>query len=189
MTLEADIITLTGKVQDLLGKVDTTYKQLALDVTNIRRSIPYEFIVSTRIPASETVGPNIADVQRKIAERRATEPNGADPLTWPRPVSVLVESVEAVLPVNLTEHNVEWVLQYGVVFNLQEGQTVFTVQGRNVTINGGTFRYAARNDARNFWLRTAPERRTIVRRGIFINTDEAGAEGIDLGFALDNVKY
>ena len=199
MTLEQNIVALTAEVTKMLGKVDESRTEALREVYRLSNSLPYKYIVSTKItpstPEQEQLGGvrtahAWSEIQTKIEADRAASgenpnPNGLDRLTTPYPVSVFIESFNDTLPMNINTPNVELVIGKSGVFKIPPLGTAIEVDARDVTINGGTFAYVLSDDA-NKSIKSTAGTRTEVRGARLVNCTDASLDGVD-GKSLDNV--
>lgn len=193
MALEDDIINLVTQTTTLNGSVDTLLKSVESRFELLRRSIPYDFIVSSRLPETSESSATIAGIQQKISAKRTSEPTGADPLLFPKPVTVYVDGrPQDSLPLALNIPNVEFVFSYGSIFNLNPGQTVFQVTADNVTIRGGRYFYSAAGvePVVNVLIITEKRFRTILR-GVTMRFARLNSiqQTLSVGYSQDNINY
>lgn len=190
MALEDDILTLVNQTTTLNTSVDTLLQSVSGRFAELRRLFPFDFIVSSRLPDSPESAQSIAGILQKIAAKRASEPTGADPLQFPRPVTVYVDGRPSdSLPIPLTLANVEFVLSFSTIFTLATGQAAFNVTAQNVAIKGGRFSYAS-FDAANIYITTQLTARTLVRSVTAYNAAQAQTQAaMGVGFAGDNINF
>jgi hypothetical protein len=189
MALEDDILTLVNQTTTLNTSVDTLLQSVSGRFEALRRQLPFDFIVSSRVPESSDSAQSIAGILQKVSAKRATEPTGADPLQFPRPVTVYVDGRPSdSLPIPLTLANVEFVLSFATIFTLATGQAAFNVTAQNVAIKGGRFSYAT-FDATNIYITTQLAARTLVRSVTAYNGAQTQIQAaVGVGFAGDNVN-
>lgn len=193
MALEDDIINLVTQTTTLNGSVDTLLKSVESRFELLRRSIPYDFIVSSRLSDSPESSATIAGIQQKISAKRTSEPTGADPLLFPKPVTVYVDGrPQDSLPFALNIPNVEYIFSNGSAFTLNPGQVVFQVTADNITIRGGRYFYSAAgvDPVFNILILTEKRFRTILRSATMRFARLANIQQtLGVGYAQDNINY
>lgn len=199
MTLESEIVALTGEVTKMLGKIDLSRQEALTEVFTLSRSLPYQYKVTTvlgnfrdhdtssgLIKSTQT----LKEIMALIAsERRGlAEPTGVfEQFSLPVPVTIYMDSFKDSLPLLVTEPNVEIVMTKSVVFKIQPGFHGIIVSARDVTLTGGTYVFEKRNP-QNISIKSDRSLRTEVRAAKLINHDASGLSGIDAQ-SLDLISF
>jgi hypothetical protein len=126
MTLEREIIALSGTVQKLLDTVSAETKSLSDEVKGLRSELGFDFVISSG--SSDPELRTFAGVQTKIARIRRGQ--------GVRYYNVLVDSYDDALPITLRESKVSYAFAWREPIDLVPSSTAFGVDGDDIKLEG-----------------------------------------------------